>query len=922
MAPDDMTKVVIAEKPSVANDLAKILGATKNNETHWEGNDLIITWAVGHLLELKTPEQYDEELKNWWKSVDKLPFIPSEFEVQPVKGRGQSKKQLQAIKKILKDKSIKEVINACDAAREGELIFRRIVQWAGVDAPITRLWLQSMTEGAIKEAWERRESSTNFDPLSDAAYSRSEADWIIGMNGSRIASISMPKTKRDGASFSIGRVQTATLAMIVDHELNILAHVPKPFWELNVDVTCKDANWKAKWTRKNHKDQENRPEYKATRIVEIDEKSRLEKILESDSPVSIEVDTRESIEKSPLHFDLTSLQREANNLFSWSARRTLSVAQDLYDRFKLTTYPRTDSRHLPEDMIDEVDKIFNELGQQKPYSNFSTHLLEQGVLNQKTIFNDKKVSDHYAIIPTGNKPPSGMDNDHKKLYDLITRQFFSAFYPNAVWEIEKRIAIKENEQFLREARELKVLGWREVRGKKGTSPEGWGVVEKSPSKGNIDNHTFSEEHTKPPNRIKEAGLLKLMENAGRRVEDEDFAEAMKGKGLGTPATRAETIEKLLARNYIQRMKTGGLYATAQGIRLIEFLRLVPVDWITSPALTGEMESVLSDVQRGDSSRTQYMQHIHTLVHEMVEKIKNHQRSVLYQDIESVGICPSCNTPIEETALSYRCEQNQGKDSECKFIIWKDSSGRWFDRQTVSRLLQVKKVENLHGFFSQSGDSYNRTVEINDYGMTTLGSNSETTSKDDISIGNCPTCDDGNIRIGESAYACDNESCKFRGINKEMCKREITVDEAKSLIENGRTALLDDFISKRGSTFSAYLVVKGQSIRYEFPPRGADPSAKKFPVVEGVVGVCSKTGVNIIESETHYVAEANDKGCNLQIPREISKREITREEAKELVEKRKIGPFEDLLSKKTGKPFTAILYLKANQQIGYRFAKRS
>ena len=235
---------------------------------------------------------------------------------------------------------------------------------------------------------------------------------------------------------------------------------------------------------------------------------------------------------------------------------------------------------------------------------------------------------------------------------------------------------------------------------------------------------------------------------------------------------------------------------------------------------------------------------------------------------------------------------------------------------------TKKIENLHGFFSQSGDSYNRTVEINEHGMTTLGSNSETTSKDDVSIGDCPSCDVGKIRIGETAYACDNESCKFRGINKEMCKREITVDEAKSLIENGRSALLDDFISKRGSTFSAYLVVKGQSIRYEFPPRGADPSAKKFPVVEGVVGVCSKTGVNIIESETHYVAETNDKGCNLQIPREISKREITREEAKELVEKRKIGPFEDLLSKKTGKPFTAILYLKANQQIGYRFAKRS
>ncbi len=916
-----MPVVVIAEKPSVAADIAKVLGVTSKQDTHWQSDEIWITWAVGHLLELKTPEEYDEGFKNWRKSIDKLPFIPESFQLKPITGRGNNRKQLTAIKKMITSKDCKEVVNACDAAREGELIFRRIIEFSKVKCKTSRMWLQSLTNDAINDAWNNRASSSDYEPLRDAAVSRAEADWIIGMNGSRVAATFLRTTRNDKRSLSLGRVQTATLAMIVDHEISILSHNPEPFWELEGQFESGDAVWTARWERSGHKDDPEKPEIKAHRIVEVKEKEMLEEILASEDDFTVSQTDRESKEKPPLNFDLTSLQREANNMWSWSARRTLSVAQELYDSHKLTTYPRTDSRHLPEDMMESISKTIRQLGAQDKLNEHSKRLVENGLKNVKRNFDNSKVSDHYAIIPTGKIPSGGLSADAAKLYDLIARQFLASFHPESVWKVEKRTATKQNQNFIKEARSLSTPGWRAVRPKKQDLPDGWGKLPKNPCAATLTSHEFKEEKTKPPGRLKEAGLLRLMEHAGKKIDDEELAAAMKGKGLGTPATRAETIEKLISREFIGRGRGGSLRATAHGIKLIDILRRIPVDWITSAELTGDMESKLDGVQRGSNKRDSYMSEIKDRVKELVDKIRDHDRSELYSNQEPIGACPLCSSDVGETILSYICSENQGRDQGCSFVMWKDASGRWFDRTTASRLLEAKSIENLHGFFSRSGEGYEVTVNIESNGKVAIaGSGGETTDATDAELCPCPKCDRGTIRIGETTYACDNGECTFRGLGKNVCKRDISVDEAKKILTEGKSDLIENFISRRGKEFPAYLILEANKVGFEFPPRAPPADAKKFPIVEGVLAICPKTNVGIIETETHYQAEENSEGCKISFLREVSKRTITRDEAKVLVENGKVGPFDDFTSK-AGKPFTAVLYLKKDGKLGYRFAKK-
>ena len=916
-----MPVVVVAEKPSVAADIAKVLGVNSKQDTHWQSEEVWVTWAVGHLLELKTPEEYDDSFKNWRKSIDKLPFIPEKFQLKPITGRGNNRKQLTAIKKMITSKECSEVVNACDAAREGELIFRRIVEYSKVKCPTSRMWLQSLTNDAIQSAWDNRTPSTDFDPLKDAAISRAEADWIIGMNGSRVAATFLRTSKNDKKSLSLGRVQTATLGMIVDHEISVLSHNPAPFWELEGQFESGSAKWSARWERSGHKDDPEHPELKAHRIIEDSEKEILEKMLEADGDFTVTQNDRDSTEKPPLNFDLTSLQREANNMWSWSARRTLSVAQELYDTHKLTTYPRTDSRFLPEDMMESISKTIRQLGAQDKLNSHSKKLVDDGLKNVKRNFDNSKVSDHYAIIPTGKIPPSGLSSDAMKLYELIARQFLASFHPESVWKVEKRTVSKEGQNFVKEARSMKTAGWRAVRPKKQNLPEGWGQLPSNPADATLASHEFKEEKTKPPGRLKEAGLLRLMEHAGKKIEDEELAAAMKGKGLGTPATRAETIEKLISREFIGRGKSGSLRATPHGIKMIDILRRIPVEWITSAELTGDMESKLDGVQRGTNQRDSYMSEIKNRVQELVDRIRDHDRSKLYESQGPLGTCPLCSANVGETILSYICEKNEGRDKGCSFVMWKNASGRWFDRTTASRLLNEKSIEKLHGFFSRSGDSYEVSVNIDDSGKVVVeGSSAETTGADDEELCACPKCDQGTIRIGESTYACDSAECTFRGLGRNVCKRDISVDEAKKILTEGKSDLIEDFISKRGRNFPAFLVLETNKVGFEFPPRAPPADATKFPVVEGVLAICPKTNVGIIETETHYQAETNSEGCKISILREISKRTITRDEAKTLIESGKIGPFDDFTSK-AGKPFSAILYLKRDGNIGYRFAKK-
>ena len=914
-----MSIVIIAEKPSVAEDLANVLGVGKKTETHWHSDDIIITWAIGHLLELKYMDDYDVAFKNWRGTVDRLPFIPDNFQYKPKSGRG--KKQLSAILKLVKDKSVSEIVNACDAAREGELIFRTIVQHAKTKTPTSRMWMQSMTYDAMLQAFENRQSGDDYQALSDAAYSRSQADWIIGMNGSRIAT-RLPQN-RDRSANSLGRVQTATLAMVVDHELEVLSHVPVPYWQLNATFRAGDATWTARWERTGHKDDPKRPEYKAHRIMDAAEKDSIETILSSDEAFQTEEHQRTKKEQPPLNFDLTTLQKRANSLWSWSAKRTLGVAQDLYDKFKLTTYPRTDSKHLPEDMHETVAKTLDQIGAQGDYSEHVKRLQADGLSNAKRNFNNAKVSDHYAIVPTGQTPPNNFGGDHAKLYDLITRNFLASWHPVAEWTVTKRITTKSGHQFLKEVEALATSGWRAVVPKKDKVPEGWGQLPSNPCDATLDSHEFSEEMSKPKNRLKEASLLQLMEHAGKHIDDDELADAMKEKGLGTPATRADTIEKLLNRNYIRRSRNGTISAAPHGIRMIDVLRRIPVEWITSPELTGDMEASLLAVQRGEETMEAYMEKIIQQTKTMVDRIRDHDRNTLYLEEPSLGSCPSCGGEVKENTLAYQCEHNEGRDKGCSFVFWKDTSGRWFDRVTAARLIENGSLENLHGFYSQAGEGYDTSVELTKAGkVVSKGSGSGEATADDEVLCPCPVCDQGSIRITTTAYLCDNPDCTFRGMQNIMCKRPITPEEAKPIFTDGKSALLEDFTSRRNKPFNAFLKLEKNRVTYDFPPRAAAADAKRFPVVPGVVAVCPKTKANIVETETHYTTEDNSTDCKIHLERCISKRDITREEAKTLIETGSVGPFDDFISKKTNNPFSASLYLKKNQSVGYKFAKRS
>ena len=658
-----MSIVIIAEKPSVAEDLANVLGVGKKLETHWHSEDIIITWAIGHLLELKYMDDYDSDFKNWRGTIDRLPFIPTSFQYKPKSGRG--KKQLSAILKLVKDKSVTEIVNACDAAREGELIFRTILEHSKVKTPTSRMWMQSMTYDAMHKAFETRKSGDTYQALSDAAYSRSRADWIIGMNGSRIAT-RLPQN-RDRSANSLGRVQTATLALVVDHELEVLSHVPVPYWQLNATFTAGDARWTGRWERIGHKDDPARPEHKAHRITEASEKEAIEAMLTSPEKFTTEEKARTKKEQPPLNFDLTTLQKRANSMWSWSAKRTLGVAQDLYDKFKLTTYPRTDSKHLPDDMHETVAKTLDNLGGQQDYAEHVKRLQSEGLSNSKRNFNNSKVSDHYAIIPTGQQPPGNFGGDHAKLYDMVVRNFLASWHPPSEWTVTKRIATKAGHQFIKEVEQIASLGWRAVVPKKDKVPEGWGVLPGNPCPTTLDSHEFSEELSKPKNRLKEASLLQLMEHAGKHIEDDDLADAMKDKGLGTPATRADTIEKLLNRKYIRRSRNGTISAAPHGIRMIDVLRRIPVEWITSPELTGDMEASLLSVQRGEAPMDIYMQKIIDQTQTMVERIRDHDRNTLYLDEPSLGPCPACEGNVIENTLAYQCEHNEGRDKGLSLI---------------------------------------------------------------------------------------------------------------------------------------------------------------------------------------------------------------------------------------------------------------
>src|SRR5437867_2207982 len=675
--------LIIAEKPSVASDIAKALGGFIKHDNYFESEHYVLSSAVGHLVELCVPEGHEVKRGKW--SFANLPVIPPHFDLKPIE---KTEDRLKLLAKLIKRKEVDLLVNACDAGREGELIFRYIVRYVGAKKPIKRLWLQSMTPAAIRDGFAGLRDDLSMRPLADAAVCRSESDWLVGINGTRAMTAFNSKTGGFHLT-TVGRVQTPTLAVVVEREERIKKFISKDFWEIHGTFAAQAGEYVGRWfdeAFQKPKEGEN-GDVKAERLW-TPERAEAIRAKCLNQPGVVTEESKPTTQLSPLLFDLTSLQREANSRFGFSAKNTLGLAQALYEKHKVLTYPRTDSRALPEDYVATVKKTLGMLAETQ-YGAFADKILgEDWVKPNKRIFNNAKVSDHFAIIPTSQEPKH-LSEPESKLYDLVTRRFLAVFYPAAEFMVTTRITRVREEPFKSEGKVLVNPGWLAIYGREAQGDDTPTLVAVQP---NETVRTTSIEvqanQTKPPARFTEATLLSAMEGAGKLVEDEELREAMREKGLGTPATRSAIIEGLIHDGYVHRQGRE-LIATAKGLALITLLRGIGATELCSPEMTGEWESKLKRMQKGAMKRNDFMAHIKNFTREIVEKAKNFEGDSVTGNFEPLEVkCPKCGGgPFDESYRTFKCRS-------CELIVWKTMAGRLFERSELEKLLTEKQVGPL------------------------------------------------------------------------------------------------------------------------------------------------------------------------------------------------------------------------------------
>ncbi|MEZ4321087.1 MAG: DNA topoisomerase [Myxococcota bacterium] len=851
-------QLVITEKPSVARDVASALGGFVDEGEYLESETYVVTWALGHLLELAEPQDYDKEWKSW--SIKNLPIIPDSFQSRPRDGQ---KKRLDLIKKLGKRQDVDGIINACDAGREGEMIYRRIAEYAGLDQkPERRLWMQSMTTSAIQAAFDALRPGSEFDALADAAWLRGVGDWLIGMNATRALTQRL-KSGGERRAWSAGRVQTPTLKLLVDREREILAHEPRDYWEVSATFTYAGNSWVGRWVDPDHSSSDDR-DIKPTRIFDRERALQVLAAVQAAESAPAREKRRRSVQKPPTLFDLTTLQREANKRFGLSAKRTLDAAQRLYEGHKVLTYPRTDARTLPDDYGPTVLQVLDAIGgldlQVEGVPDIAQRILRDGPQNLERVLDSKGVSDHFAIVPTGTAPTEELTGDDARVFELVVRQFLAALMGPATWAVVERFVDvpgeKGAEMFRTNAKSLEIAGFMEALG----TEEGSGthlpplVPGEDTAEGvpvAVSDPIEEAKQTRPPPRFNEAQLLRMMETAGDEIEDEDLSEAMRGRGIGTPATRASIIEELVRKGYTRRVEKR-MAPTSKAMRLMDILDRVNVPRLASPKLTGEWEHALAQVESGDVDRETMLADLVDYTRKVVECLVTFEHQSLYDGSEPLGKCPECGSPVSESAWGYACGRNTGRDSECSFIIWKDRGGRYMDRRTVRELLDKRKLPDVEGFVSLSGQSQTatmslvkRTVAVKrgkemveeerwvvdlDYGNSPGVESEEPEVEENILI---PSDDkDAEIVVTNKRY-CSRSM--FEGTRKIgpilpriVCHREMSEEEALAFFsEEGKTAILEGFISKRGRPFKGALFRKTTGKHgFEFPPRERKAPAKK------------------------------------------------------------------------------------------------
>jgi DNA topoisomerase III len=819
-------KLIIAEKPSVATDIARVLGGFSKHDDYFESDNFVLASAVGHLLELRAPEEFDVKRGKW--SFANLPVIPPHFDLAPIE---KNESRLKLLTRLIKRKDVTGLINACDAGREGELIFRYIAQHAKTHKPITRLWLQSMTPSAIKDGFQHLRSDQQMMPLADAAVCRSEADWLVGINGTR--AMTAFNSKSGGFHLTtVGRVQTPTLAILVEREEKIKKFVARSYWELHATFGAKAGDYAGRWfddSFKKAKDGEADAELKAERLWDRKKAEAIQAKCAGKTGVATE-EAKPSSQLSPLLYDLTSLQREANGRFGFSAKMTLGIAQALYEKHKVLTYPRTDARALPEDYLATVKDTLDVLAD-SGYKKFAKEILaKKWVKPNKRIFDNSKISDHFAIIPT-LLTPKNLTETEAKLYDLVVKRFLAVFYPAAEFQITTRITTVEGETFKTEGKVMVDAGWMAVYGKDVQSDETPSLVAIEPNENvKVREVEVRDNQTRPPARYSEATLLSAMEGAGKLVEDEELRAAMAAKGLGTPATRAQVIEGLLAEKYIHR-EGRELIPTAKAFSLITLLRGLEVTELSSPELTGDWEYKLSQMEHGQLDRAEFMKEIEAMTRHIVERAKSHESDTVPGDFATLSVpCPKCGGEIKENYKKFQCQN-------CDFSLWKIVAGRQFETKEVEELITKRVVGPLQGFRSRMGKPFAAIIKLPDtlipefdFGQGAGGDADEPVDfSGQQTLGPCPKCGKRVFEHGMS-YVCEaatgpSRTCDFRS-GKIILQRPIARTEMEKLLATGKTDLLHKFISKKGRPFSAFLVKGGDGkVSFEFAPRIAKAGAK-------------------------------------------------------------------------------------------------
>lgn len=865
--------LVIAEKPSVAQDIVRALtpvaGAFDKHSEYFENERYIVTSAVGHLVEIQAPEEFDVKRGKW--SFAHLPVIPPYFDLKPVE---KTKARLGVVTRLAKRADVAELINACDAGREGELIFRLIEQYAGpvrggqrqpLGKPVKRLWLQSMTPQAIREGFDNLRTEQQMQGLADAARSRSEADWLVGINGTRAMTAF---NSRDGGFFltTVGRVQTPTLSLVVEREEQIRKFISRDYWEIHASFAAQAGSYPARWFDaqfKRSEDEHAKPE----RIWSAEQAAAIVKAVLG-QVATVQEQSKPTTQASPLLFDLTSLQREANGKFGFSAKTTLALAQALYERHKALTYPRTDSRYLPQDYLGVARETFIALSQSRlgHLAPHAEHALRSDYIKpNRRIFDDAKVSDHFAIIPT-TQPPSGLSEAEQKIYDLVCRRFMAVFYPSAEYLVTTRITkvptpgLPAPEQhFKSEGKVLVKPGWLAIYGKEADAEladdkaaEGKSLV--PVQQGEAVRNEAAEAKalkTRPPARYTEATLLGAMEGAGKQVEDEELREAMQEKGLGTPATRAAIIEGLLTEKYMLR-DGRELAPTAKAFQLMTLLRGLQVQELSRADLTGDWEYKLNQIEKGQLSRQDFMAGIVRMTERIVQKAKEYDRDTIPGDYATLQArCPTCGGIVKENYRRYACTGADGSGKGCGFSFTKSPAGRTFELDEAEALVRQGRIGPLEGFRSKAGWPFTAEIVLVmddqlhhhklEFDFGAADAQADEAELADFTgqtpLGKSPA-DEGMVYEWAGNYVSElavptaqnpKPSSKFK-VGKIILQQPIEPEQMRKLLAQGQTDVLDKFISNRTRrSFKARLVwdAAAGKVGFAFEPREGAGTGRKW-----------------------------------------------------------------------------------------------